>query len=61
MRNCFLLALLLSLFATSSLWAQSGTPAFTITGQVKGLKDTTCVLAHYFGATQLYLQRTPPV
>lgn len=51
MNNRFLLITLLSLFATS-LRAQSATPAFTITGQVAGIKDTTCVLAHYFGATQ---------
>ena len=52
MKNRLLLASFLSLFAISVLWAQSATPAFTINGQVKGIKDTTCVLAHYFGATQ---------
>jgi len=52
MKNRLLLISLLSLFTASLLWAQSVTPAFTITGQVGGLKDTTCVLAHYFGATQ---------
>ncbi len=52
MKNRLLLVSLLCLFAPSWLWAQSTTPAFTITGQISGIKDTTCVLAHYFGATQ---------
>ncbi len=52
MKNRLLLVSLFSLFTVSLLWAQSATPAFTITGQIKGIKDTTCVLAHYFGATQ---------
>ncbi|GAB2562857.1 thioredoxin-like domain-containing protein [Spirosoma areae] len=51
-----LLTVLLSLFIVSAAWAQSAaeTPSssFRITGRIKGLKDTTCVLAHYFGATQ---------
>lgn len=32
--------------------ANASADGFKITGQIKGLKDTTCVLAHYFGATQ---------
>lgn len=51
-----LLSSLFSLLLLTSSWAQSATetPAtgFRITGRIKGLKDTTCVLAHYFGATQ---------
>jgi len=54
MKNLLLIALLSLL--TSAAWAQSATakPAdgFRITGHIKGVKDTTCVLAHYFGATQ---------
>ncbi|GAB3491521.1 hypothetical protein GCM10027341_04620 [Spirosoma knui] len=55
MKNLFL-AVLSSLLMVSTAWTQSATPApangFKITGRIKGLKDTTCVLAHYFGATQ---------
>ncbi|MFD2937220.1 thioredoxin-like domain-containing protein [Spirosoma flavum] len=51
-----LLAALLGLFLLPTAWAQSTTPVvdngFKITGRIKGLKDTTCVLAHYFGSTQ---------
>ena len=55
MKNPILIALA-SLLLTPLAWAQS-TPAnptngFRISGRVKGLKDTTVVLAHYFGATQ---------
>lgn len=31
---------------------QAPSDGFKITGHIAGLKDTTCVLAHYFGATQ---------
>ena len=52
----FLLALLAGFLSLSVLQAQSTTQAlsdgFKITGHIAGLKDTTCVLAHYFGATQ---------
>ena len=57
MKN-FILTALLGLFLATASWAQSATvasepsPGFRITGRIKGLKDTTCVLAHYFGATQ---------
>ena len=55
MKN-FLLAALLSLLSVPAAWAQSAieTPSdgYKITGHFKGLKDTTCILAHYFGATQ---------
>ncbi len=51
-----MLIALASLLSTSVAWAQS-TPTtppdgFRITGRISGLKDTTVVLAHYFGATQ---------
>jgi thiol-disulfide isomerase/thioredoxin len=52
----FLLALLAGFLSLSALQAQSTTQAssdgFKITGHITGLKDTTCVLAHYFGSTQ---------
>lgn len=56
MKNLFL-TVLSGLFLTTTVLAQSPTPTsqsegFKITGQIKGVKDTTCVLAHYFGATQ---------
>ncbi|GAB2524683.1 thioredoxin-like domain-containing protein [Spirosoma aerophilum] len=51
-----LLATLLSLASFSLVWAQSASPSanegFKISGRIKGLKDTTCVIAHYFGSTQ---------
>ena len=50
-----LLTVLLGLVSTTLLLAQSVTPqsdGFKITGHITGLKDTTCVLAHYFGAGQ---------
>ncbi|WP_080055062.1 TlpA family protein disulfide reductase [Spirosoma aerolatum] len=51
-----LLTALLGLFLLPVAWAQSTTDTptngFKITGHIKGLKDTTCILAHYFGATQ---------
>jgi hypothetical protein len=31
---------------------QSTSEGYKITGRIKGVKDTTCVLAHYFGSTQ---------
>ena len=52
----FLLALLAGFLSLSVLQAQPSTPApsdgFKIMGHIAGLKDTTCVLAHYFGSTQ---------
>ncbi len=55
MKNLFL-AVLLGLLSASATWAQSAssTPSdgFKITGHIQGLNDTTCVLAHYMGATQ---------
>ncbi|WP_338871066.1 thioredoxin-like domain-containing protein [Spirosoma sp. SC4-14] len=56
MKNLFL-TVLSGLFLTTSSLAQSSTSSnqpegFKITGQIKGVNDTTCVLAHYFGATQ---------
>ena len=55
MKNLFL-AVLLGLLSASAAWAQSAssTPSdgFKITGHIQGLNDTTCVLAHYMGATQ---------
>ncbi len=49
-----LLTALCGLLLTSTLWAQTTPPAdgFRIKGRIAGLKDTTIVLAHYFGATQ---------
>lgn len=51
-----LLTALLGLFLLPAVWAQSATDTptdgFKITGHIKGLKDTTCILAHYFGSTQ---------
>lgn len=51
-----LLTSLFALFLVSTGWAQSAPEkpdnGFKITGRINGLKDTTCVLAHYFGATQ---------
>lgn len=55
MKNLLLTALF-SFLLLPAVWAQSTTETpsdgFRITGHIKGLKDTTCVLAHYFGATQ---------
>lgn len=55
MKN-FLLPALFSLLFASATWAQSATETttdgFKIAGHIKGLKDTTCILAYYFGATQ---------
>ena len=55
MKNLLLTALS-GLLCLSAAWAQSTTPTpsdgFRIAGHISGLKDTTCVLAHYFGATQ---------
>ncbi len=48
-----LLAGFLSLpVAQAQSTAQAPSDGFKITGHIAGLKDTTCVLAHYFGATQ---------
>ena len=52
----FLLAALPGLFLVSIAWAQAppqtADTGFKIIGRIRGLSDTTCVLAHYFGATQ---------
>ncbi len=51
-----LLTALIGLLLTPVAWAQSTptTPSdgFKITGRITGVRDTTVVLAHYFGATQ---------
>ncbi|GAB3023721.1 thioredoxin-like domain-containing protein [Spirosoma pulveris] len=51
-----LLTALFSLYLLPAIWAQSATKpldnGFKIIGHVKGLKDTTCILAHFFGSTQ---------
>ncbi|MVM41172.1 DUF5106 domain-containing protein [Spirosoma sp. HMF3257] len=55
MKNLLLTALLgvLLLPATKAQsTTETPTDGFRIAGQIKGLKDTTCVLAHYFGSTQ---------
>ena len=55
MKNLLLTALFSLLFVPVAQ-AQSATETrsdgFRITGHIKGLKDTTCILAHYFGSTQ---------
>ncbi|GAB3993578.1 hypothetical protein GCM10028807_29170 [Spirosoma daeguense] len=51
MKN-LLLTVLFCYVVTPLLWAQSATEGFKITGHIKGVKDTTCILAHYFGSTQ---------
>ena len=55
MKNLLLTALFSLLLLPATL-AQSATETpsdgFKITGHIKGLKDTTCVLAHYLGSTQ---------
>ena len=55
MKN-LLLTTLLSLLFSPLIWAQApsdaSTGGFRITGRIKGVKDTTCILAHYFGSTQ---------
>ncbi|MBC3787270.1 TlpA family protein disulfide reductase [Spirosoma utsteinense] len=61
MKKPFLTALA-GLLLISFAWAQSpSTKSFKITGRVNGLKDTTLVLAHYFGATQYIPQDTARV
>ncbi|AUD07081.1 DUF5106 domain-containing protein [Spirosoma pollinicola] len=47
-----LFMVLLSCGLTPLLWAQSASEGYKITGHIKGVKDTTCILAHYFGSTQ---------
>jgi thiol-disulfide isomerase/thioredoxin len=51
-----ILPVLTALLLSTAAWAQSSPSSqpngFRITGRVNGLKDTTVVLAHYFGATQ---------
>ena len=53
MKN-YLLTALAGLLFTAVAGAQSPPPTagFQITGRISGVKDTTVVLAHYFGATQ---------
>ena len=52
MKHLFL-TFLFAITSVACLQAQSATtPAYTITGQVRGLADTTCVLAHYYGSGQ---------
>lgn len=61
MKKSFLIALA-GLLLTSFAWGQSpSTKSFKITGRINGLKDTTLVLAHYFGATQYIPQDTARV
>ncbi|RYF55030.1 MAG: DUF4369 domain-containing protein, partial [Cytophagaceae bacterium] len=54
--NQLLLTVLLTIASAMSLLAQSapatGGAAYTINGQIRGVSDTTCVLAHYYGTTQ---------
>ncbi|RYC71954.1 thioredoxin-like domain-containing protein [Spirosoma sordidisoli] len=56
MNNRLILTSVLGLLLVTVGWAQSPASApsdgFAIKGRIQGLKDTTCVLAHYFGATQ---------
>ncbi|GAB3773362.1 hypothetical protein GCM10028818_14770 [Spirosoma horti] len=60
-----LLATLFGLALLSQARAQSTSSTtsegFKITGRIKGLKDTTCVLAHYFGSTQYITKDTARV
>ncbi|GAB3739190.1 thioredoxin-like domain-containing protein [Spirosoma lituiforme] len=64
MKN-LLVTTLLGLALLPQAWAQSASPTtsegFKITGRIKGLKDTTCVLAHYFGSTQYITKDTARV
>lgn len=47
------LTFLFAFTSVAGLQAQTATtPAYTITGQVRGLSDTTCILAHYYGSGQ---------
>ena len=55
MKNLLLPALaglLLLPFARAQSTPETPPGGFKITGHIQGLKDTTCVLAHYFGSTQ---------
>ncbi|RYF49096.1 MAG: DUF4369 domain-containing protein, partial [Cytophagaceae bacterium] len=60
-----LIATLLGLALLPQAWAQStsstASEGFRITGRIKGLKDTTCVLAHYYGSTQYITKDTARV
>ncbi|GAB3642748.1 hypothetical protein GCM10027423_33840 [Spirosoma arcticum] len=60
-----MLIALAGLLLTSVAWAQStptkSTESFRIAGRVNGLKDTTVVLAHYFGPTQYFPKDTARV
>ena len=54
----------LALAVTASLLAQTTpkpTERFRISGQIKGLKDSTCVLAHWYGPTQYIPKDTAKV
>jgi thiol-disulfide isomerase/thioredoxin len=55
MKNLLLIALF-ALFLIPTTWAQSASEApaggYRIVGRVAGMKDTTAILAHYFGSTQ---------
>lgn len=59
--------LLASVGLTAALLAQTATkPApstdnFRIAAQIKGIKDTTCILAHYYGSGQYYVDDTARV
>jgi thiol-disulfide isomerase/thioredoxin len=54
--NHLFLTVLLTMVSAVGLLAQSapatGGAAYTINGQIRGVSDTTCVLAHYYGTTQ---------
>ncbi len=54
--NHLFLTILLTVASITGLLAQSapatGGEAYTINGQIRGVADTTCVLAHYYGTTQ---------
>ena len=55
MKNLLLTALVGFLFlsvAQAQSTTETPTDGFKITAHITGLKDTTCILAHYFGATQ---------
>ncbi|AKD58285.1 TlpA family protein disulfide reductase [Spirosoma radiotolerans] len=60
-----LLATLFGFALLPQAWAQATSSTtsegFKITGRIKGLKDTTCVLAHYFGSAQYITKDTARV
>lgn len=51
MKNRFLTTLA-GFLCASVVWAQAPSDGFRITAHIGGVKDTTCVLAHFFGSTQ---------